>query len=132
MSLVCDRTYVTCRRATEAASEGWWSSGRSGCELRLCGGSWGPQSQGSALSGAQPAQEAARNMSLKWGWRRECPGREETGTESPEVTRWRGGNLEERAILTLMLHSLCNLLLIKYFFFAMFEVTSIKELTTKS
>lgn len=89
----CRTACHSCRRAMEAASEWWWSSGRSGCELRLCDGSWGPQRWVPALLGARPAQEAALNKSLLSGWRQACPGREETGTESPEVICWRGGNL---------------------------------------
>lgn len=58
---VCD---VTCHRVMEVANAGWWSWGRSGCELRLCGGSWEPQSRWSALSGAPSAREAALSMSL--------------------------------------------------------------------
>lgn len=58
-----DKT-VTCRRVMEAASEGWLSSGHSDYELRLCDGSWGPQSQVPALLVAELAQEAALNMSL--------------------------------------------------------------------
>lgn len=35
----CNNSVNTCHRAVAAASAGWWNWGRSGCELRLCGGS---------------------------------------------------------------------------------------------
>lgn len=79
----------------EAASEVWLSLGRSGCELRLCDDSWGPQSQVHALLTPRLAQEVALNMSLLLGWRQDCPGQEEMDTESPEVICWRGGNLKK-------------------------------------
>lgn len=60
----CRRELVTCHRVMEAASVWWWSSEHSGCELRLCDGSWGPQNQGPVLSVAWPPQEAALNKFL--------------------------------------------------------------------
>lgn len=60
----CCTACHSCCRVMEAASEWWWSSERSGCELRFCGGFWGPQSQVLALLVAQPAQEAALNIFL--------------------------------------------------------------------
>lgn len=42
---------ITFHRVMEVANMGWWSSGHSGCELRLCGASWALQRSGGTPTG---------------------------------------------------------------------------------
>lgn len=86
---------LTFHRERGVASTGWWRSGHSGCELRLCGAFWGQRRWGGTPTGEQPAREAAPDTSWWLGWRQGCPGWEERGTESREGTHWRGRNLKK-------------------------------------
>lgn len=90
----------------EVASVAWWSSGRSGCVLRLCGGFWRPQKWRSVLSGAQSAQEAGLDTSLWLDWIQGYPGQEGRGMVSPEETRWRGETLKETATRFIIISSI--------------------------
>lgn len=58
---------ITFHRVMEVANTGWWSSGHSGCELRLCDASWEPWRWRGTPTREQPTLEAEPDTSLWLG-----------------------------------------------------------------